>query len=77
VSKPNVVIPAFKKAYDGNGIIMRLVEMEGRDTDIDVHLPDLSQTLYRVNLLEEEPELVEDINKISIKAHGIETFLIR
>ena len=36
-----------------------------------------SQGCQVINLLEEEPELVENIRTISIKAHGIETFLIR
>jgi alpha-mannosidase len=88
VSQPNIVITTIKKACDGDGTILRLVEMEGKDTKAEIHLPDsvreanlrlrlMAGALYRVNLLEEAPEPLTDTKAVLIKAHGIETFLVK
>jgi alpha-mannosidase len=77
VSQPNIVVTTIKKAYNGDGTIVRLVEMEGKDTKAEIHLPDLVGALYRVNLVEEAREPVTDAKTVLIKAHGIETFLVK
>lgn len=46
VLTPNVVLTAFKQAEDGNGLILRLVEMNGQDAEAIVELdPSLVQGL--------------------------------
>jgi len=39
VDAPNVIVQTFKRAEDGNGLIVRLREVAGRDTEANVYSP--------------------------------------
>jgi len=54
VDAPNVMLLTIKRAEDGQGLILRLVETEGRDGEVKVELPLLSiQGACQTNLVEE------------------------
>ena len=39
VDKPNVLLLTLKRAEDGDGMIIRLIETEGKETEVEVSLP--------------------------------------
>ena len=45
VSAGNVVITAFKPAYDGNGYVLRLCEYEGKETPCGISLPAIDRRI--------------------------------
>jgi len=55
----NVVVTAFKPAYDQNGYILRLCEYEGKDTAVEIKLPPLGRTF------------LASIGKFAIKTYHI------
>jgi hypothetical protein len=59
VDPPNVMLLALKRAEDGDGVILRLVEMEGKGVMARVALPHLSiSQAYETNLVEESRRLL-------------------
>ena len=55
VDKPNVMLLTLKRAEDGNGIILRLIETEGSDCSVTVTLPSLTiGHAFQTNLVEED-----------------------
>ena len=80
VDKPNVILLTMKKAEDKDGIIIRLNETEGRDTEVTVTLPKITiKKVYETNLVEENKKLVDvqgHTIKIKINAFGINTIRI-
>jgi hypothetical protein len=80
LDKPNILILALKKAEYGEGIIIRLNETEGRDTEVNITLPKINiGKVYETNIVEENEKLVDvqgQIIKINIKAFGIKTIRI-
>lgn len=67
----------MKKADNDNGVILRLTEMEGKDTEVKITLPFEVKKVIKTNMIEEEMEEV-DTNGKNIKLflghHAIETF---
>ena len=54
VDKPNVFVLTIKRAEDGEGIIIRLIETEGKDVTATLTVPHLTvRKAYRTNLVEE------------------------
>jgi alpha-mannosidase len=80
IDKPNVILLTLKKAEDGEGIIIRLNETEGIDTEVNVTLPDITiGKVYETNLVEENEKLLDvqlQTIKINIKAFGVKTLHI-
>jgi alpha-mannosidase len=80
VDKSNVILLALKKAEDGEGIIIRLNETEGRDTEVNVTLPRITiGKVYETNVVEENSKLLEvqgQTIKINIKAFGVKSIRI-
>jgi len=80
VDKPNILLLTLKKAEDGNGIIIRLIETEGKDTVVTLRLPFISITrAYQTNLVEENERLLsakEHTVAVPIKAFGITTIRV-
>jgi alpha-mannosidase len=80
VDKPNVLLLAMKQAEDGEGIIIRLNETEGRDTEVIVTLPKISiGKVYETNIVEVNDKLLDvqgQTIKVSIKAFGVKTIRI-
>ncbi len=59
VDAPNVMLLTMKRAEDGAGYILRLIEMEGQETAAVVTVPALSiLRAYATNLVEENQALV-------------------
>ncbi len=80
VDKSNVFLLTLKRAEDGDGIIVRLIETEGREVTATLTVPHLTiETAHRTNLVEEnEAEITctgHEI-KVSLKAFGITTIRI-
>ena len=81
VSEENVAVLTIKAAEDGDGIIVRLAERDGRDTLVTVTLPHLGiEQALLTNLVEENQEtLWNDRHTVAlfIKANGIATVRCR
>jgi alpha-mannosidase len=77
VDKPNVFVLTLKRAEDGDGIIVRLIETKGKDVTATLTLPHLTiKQAYRTNLVEENKEkaiFTEHTITAPIKAFGITT----
>ena len=80
IDKTNVMLLAMKKAEDNDGIIIRLNETEGRDTEVILTLPKINiAKVYETNLVEVNEKLIEvqgQSIKINMKAFGIKTLRI-
>ena len=80
VDKPNVLLLTLKKAENEDGIIVRLIETEGEDTNVTLTLPFLTiEKAYQTNLVEENEKILstqEHAVTVPIKAFGITTIRI-
>ncbi len=73
VSEPNVVVSAVKPSADNEGIIVRLVEYAGIDTDVTVTLDGEYSTVMEVDLREEPRRLIDtDTNSVNITIRPFE-----
>jgi alpha-mannosidase len=68
IDASNVILLTFKKADDDNGYILRLMEMEGSQTQARLTLPILDiRHAYRTDLVEENPqELSSDSHSLTV-----------
>jgi hypothetical protein len=77
VDKPNVFLLTVKRAEDGDGIIVRLIETEGKDVTATLTLPHLTiKKAYRTNIVEEnegKATFTEHTITVPVKAFGITT----
>lgn len=77
IDKPNVLVLTLKKAEDDNGLIIRVMETEGKDTAVTVRVPFISIVeAYETNLVEENRRSLsaqEHELSLRIKAFGITT----
>ncbi len=77
VSDPMVRISTIKKSEDDDDVIIRLVEMEGKDKQPTVSLPMSFQDLIKTNLIEEEENKLESLGKsfeVNMGHNAIETY---
>jgi hypothetical protein len=81
VDQSNVLLLTLKRAEGGDEVILRLVEMEGRDTMVSVAAPLLSICqAYETNLVEENQRLLsfsQQEVKASLKPFGITTIRLQ
>ena len=81
VDKPNCLLLTLKQAEDGDGIIVRLIETEGEDTEVTVNLPFLKiSRAYLANLAEENKKAIpaqENKFTTAVKAFSITTIRIK
>ena len=81
MDKPNVLLLTLKKAEDGDGIIVRLIETEGSDVIATVMLPLITiERAYQTNLVEENKHILPAQHHavtVPIKAFGITTIRIQ
>jgi hypothetical protein len=81
VDKSNIFLLTLKRAEDGDGIIVRLIETEGKDVTTTLTIPHLTiEQAYRTNLVEEnegKATFTEHTITTPIKAFGIITFRIK
>ena len=79
-SDPFVGLCTMKKADGKDAVILRLVEMEGIDKDIEVRLPFKASSITRCNLVEEVLGPSEPVGGNVLKLHlghnSIETYMI-
>ena len=77
VDQPNVLVLTIKGAENGEGLIVRLAETEGRDTLVKVTMPYLEiSRAVEANLVEEDGAALEhDLHsvRITVPANGITT----
>jgi hypothetical protein len=80
VDVPNVFLLTLKRAEDGDGVIIRLIETEGQECTLTLNLPHLTvKKAWRTNLVEEnqaELTCTEHSVTVPIKAFGISTIRI-
>ena len=81
IDKPNVFLLTLKRAEDGNGIIARLIETQGREVATTLTLPSLTVTkAYQTNLAEEnvaQLPFTEHSVAFPIRAFGITTLRLQ
>ena len=81
VDKPNVFLLTLKKAEDGDGIITRIIETEGKEITATLTVPHLTiKKACRTNLVEEnikELAFTEHSVAFPIRAFGITTIRLR
>jgi alpha-mannosidase len=76
VSEPNVVVSAFKKAEDGNSIVLRAYDIEGRDTRPTFQVFFAIKRAEWTNLIEEEGRPLPSHGRavaLPVGHHAIET----
>jgi len=77
VSAANVLVTVLKKAEDGQGIILRCYETDGRDTDVSIQCPAGTRRATLTNIIEENqtPIAVEKGGVINVRVgkYAIET----
>ena len=80
VETPNVMLTTLKRAEDGDGLIIRLIETQGEPTTATVRLPHIKVAKATVtNLVEENQHravFTEHEIQVSLKAFGITTIRI-
>ena len=81
LDQPNVLVLTLKQAEDKDGLIVRLVEMEGKNSKVTVKLPFiLIKRAYQTNLVEENERLLSAQKhevRVPVKAFGIATVRIK
>jgi len=81
VDKPDVLLLTLKHAEDGDGIIVRLIETEGKASTATVTLPFITiSNAYRTNLVEENETILsaqKHTVAVPMKAFGITTIRIQ
>jgi len=75
----NVIIPTIKKAENSDNTVIRLVEMEGRNTETSLLVPRQVEQLYYASLIEEPVQEIDASSglKIKIGHHAIETYIMK
>jgi alpha-mannosidase len=79
VDTSNVLLLALKAAEDGDGLILRLAETEGRQTLATIHLPayEIDQA-FQTNLVEENTGVVwSDRHQVHVALSAYATVTIR
>ena len=79
VSDPFVGVSVIKKSDRDNNMIIRLVEMEGKDKEVVLTLPEEVKGVIRTNLIEQEEEVLPlsgKVLRLKMGHHAIETFKI-
>ncbi|MHC4558447.1 MAG: glycoside hydrolase family 38 N-terminal domain-containing protein [Planctomycetota bacterium] len=81
LDKPNAFLLTLKRAEDGDGIIARIIETEGKRTATTLTLPYMTiKSVYRTNIVEEnqnELPLIDNAIKVPLDAFGITTIRIK
>ncbi len=81
VDKPNVLLTALKLAEDGDGIIIRLIETQGKATTVSIRLPHIEVTdAKETNLVEENKSRTTFAGheiQANLEAFGITTIRVK
>ena len=75
----NVIITTLKKAEDNQNSVIRMVEMEGADSEVALDIFKPLDQLYQTNLIEETVREINIGNKLRLEIgrHAIETFSLK
>ncbi len=73
IDRENVIVTAIKKAEDGEGMVVRLYDSEGKDAEVNLVSFFNLHNLQHTNIIEENPTAAD---KIKISPFGIETYQI-
>lgn len=79
LNKKNVFLSTLKKADDSNDYIIRLYEMEGKDTEVTVTFPFKIAKAWVTDMIEESPKEIPVTNNtlvLKIGHNAIETFKV-
>jgi len=77
VDKENIIISTIKKCEDDNSVIIRAFNIEGRQTETNLHFFNPLTSLLKTNIIEEEPRkltLTKKQPELSFGGYAIETF---
>lgn len=81
LDQPNVLLMTLKQAEDGEGIIVRMIETEGKPVTTKLSMPHLTiKKAYRTNLVEEnQSELTSSSHEVAVPvgAFGITTIRLQ
>ncbi len=80
VSAPNVLVSTVKKCEDDDSVIVRLVEIEGKDSEVGLRFSFLLTKAEIVNMIEEEGKPVESEARglrLKVGHQAIETLKLR
>ena len=72
IDRENVIITTVKKAEEGDGIVARMYDAEGKEATVKLESFFDLGNLQHTNIIEENPKAVD---KIEISPYGIETYL--
>jgi alpha-mannosidase len=71
IDTDNVIVSAIKKAEDGDGIVVRLYDAEGKESEVNLRAYFSLGNLEKTSIIEENQVAT---GKIEIKPFGIETY---
>jgi alpha-mannosidase len=74
-----VIVSTVKKADDDNNYIIRLYEMEGKDTQVTVTFPFPIKKAWKTDMIEENPVEIPVVNNslvLTVGHNAIETYKI-
>ncbi len=83
VKPDNIVLSGIKQSEEGNELVIRLVEVNGKVTTLYLSLPVAVKSARRLNLIElplthvAQPEIKGNTLKVTVKPHEIVTLGIR
>ncbi|KJF44971.1 glycoside hydrolase family 38 N-terminal domain-containing protein [Draconibacterium sediminis] len=79
VSQPNTLVSTVKKCDDDENVVIRLVDMEGKDTNVDVNTFFNISKAAHTNIIEEDGKAIPasgEMLKTKVGHHAIETYKI-
>jgi alpha-mannosidase len=79
LNRKNVIVSTLKKADDTNDYVIRLYEMEGRDTEVTVTFPFKIGKAWVTDMIEEGAKEIPVVNNslvLKIGHNAIETFRV-
>ena len=83
IDQSNIILSGIKKSEEGNELVVRLAEIEGKATTVNLSLPIVIGSARRLNLIElplnnaEQPQINAKTVKVSVKPHEIVTLGIQ
>ena len=80
LNQEHAIISTIKKSEDGNDLVVRIYDQEGRDKDIKLNFFRGIKAIEKTNLIEDDPiQLIDAEKTLNLKVghHAIETFRFR
>jgi len=83
IDNKNIVLSGIKQAEEGEELVIRLVEVEGKETTVNIQLPVAIRSARKLNLIEfplditDKPVLSNGKLQVTLKPHEIATIGIK